>query len=54
MDEYKCETCSQIFPYAEVLKAHANGHKQADQWLYNFYVEKIKPTEIDRPRRKKV
>ena len=54
MGEFKCDQCPLIFEYDEVLIAHKDGHRQADEWLYNFYVEKIKPTEIDKPKRKKV
>ena len=54
MGEFKCDQCSLIFEYDEVLTAHKDGHRQADEWLYDFYVKKIKPTEIDRPKRKKV
>jgi len=53
MGDFKCDQCPLIFKYDEVLIAHKNGHMQADEWLYNFYVEKIKPTEIDKPKRKK-
>ena len=54
MGEFKCDQCPLIFEYDEVLIAHKDGHRQADEWLYNFYVEKIKPTEIEKPKRKKV
>ena len=54
MGEFKCDQCPLIFEYDEVLTAHKDGHRQADEWLYKFYVEKIKPTEIDKPKRKKV
>ena len=54
MGEFKCDQCPLIFEYDEVLAAHKDGHRQADEWLYDFYVKNIKPTEIDRPKRKKV
>ena len=43
-----CDICEVKFDCSDVLDAHKTGHKQADQWLYEFYVEKIKPTENDR------
>jgi len=56
MGEFKCDICAEEFIYEEVLRAHQSGHIKADQYLYKFYLEKIKPTETDhiRPIRRKI
>ena len=50
---FKCETCSEVFIYAEVLEAHKSGHAKADEFLYKFYIDKIKPTEIEEIKQKR-
>ena len=53
MGEYKCDACSKSFEYDEVLAAHKTGHQKANAYLFQFYVDKIKPTEIRVIRRKR-
>jgi len=36
-----------------VLSAHKTGHEKADAFLFQFYIDKIKPTEIRVIRRKR-
>ena len=53
MGDYTCDICSKSFEYDEVLTAHKTGHQKANAYLFDFYVQKIKPTEVRVIRRKR-
>ena len=53
MGNHTCDICSKTFEYDEVLSAHKTGHEKADAFLFQFYIDKIKPTEIRVIRRKR-
>ena len=54
MVEFGCDICQESFVYSEVLEAHKTGHAKADKYLYEFYLAKIKPTESDPVKPKKL
>lgn len=50
---FKCDETGKTFPCEASLNAFKAGRQKADQYLFNFYSEKIKPTEIRVIRRKR-
>ena len=50
---FKCQETGKTFPCEASLNAFKAGRQKADQYLFKFYSEKIRPTEVRVVRRKR-